>query len=496
MASHELELVLDTPTAARERAASDEAAAAFRAELGRSRPVSPERRRAAPRGDTPVREAAAPLPAEPVLGHSYVADSAAPLAAAADWVTYASPHFDSRHSLLREMRRQSLQESARQTLHLEMPEEVQGAQAGSAPGSAPANMSSDGADGGGDPAFGGASAQPQQRSSMVVRSAGLGAPRKPLRTSWSRVTVEPVRTPQVRMRSMCPLGRPKSWTEYSLRMEVRPPAARGQPAPEPFAVWTVHTRYRQVRKIHAQLSRLVPGLPPLPPKRRTAKHRLSEQTVDERLVAFQTFFSHALMRCDLQCSSDRCETRRHLDMKKPALAVSDSCVLLGRAALLLRRFLEDHQGTQEEEWEREATAREELEEMEDFKSTETSAEASRGGVVRRILAALRLAPGPAPAPAPAIGTAIPTSHELQLAPMRSSPDDSAQSGQKPPRAEAVRAATKPKGARRKPMTLSKLQNGSKVEGVDGMDSQFAPLAVSARDSGEWEEGDLYDMAVV
>ena len=46
------------------------------------------------------------------------------------------------------------------------------------------------------------------------------------------------------------------------------------------------------------------------------------------------------------------------------------------------------------------------------------------------------------------------------------------------------------------MTLSKLQNGSKVEGVDGMDSQFAPLAVSARDSGEWNEEDLYDMAVV
>ena len=237
-------------------------------------------------------------------------------ASGCDWVTYASPHFDSRHELVQSMNRESLQDQARLSLHLDVPKRlVSGGSSGAAeqsqyakaPGSAPANMSTEeGGVGGGDPAFGGggvtifgtaAPSKTASSSSRKLSMPGRGG-------SWSRVTVESARAPRTRVNPRClSIGCAKTYTEYQLRLEVRDPEQRGasSAAPElqpmPFAKYVIATRYRQVRAIHEKLSKVVPGLPPLPPKRRTSTARMSETTVDERQAAFQTFFTHALMRC-------------------------------------------------------------------------------------------------------------------------------------------------------------------------------------------------------
>lgn len=185
-----------------------------------------------------------------------------------DWVTYASPHFDSRHELVQSMKLESLQDKARLSLHLDVPERVGGEELGAitrseqpanclskAPGSAPANMSNE--DGihtsGGDPAFG------------TSHSAIFGAARPTSYSFWqgfrrSRVTVEAVRAPRTRVNTRClSIGCPKTYTEYKLRLELRNPEEYSALVmPDPFCRYTIATRYRQVRDIHRQLSRIIP----------------------------------------------------------------------------------------------------------------------------------------------------------------------------------------------------------------------------------------------
>jgi hypothetical protein len=163
-----------------------------------------------------------------------------------DWVTYASPHFDSRHELVQSMTRESLQDQARLSLHLDVPERagsggseqqppppaLSSLGSKAAPGSAPANMSTEGkADAtGGDPAFatatagsgnGGApagrtifgTAAPRTaqlssssafgRMPKKISSAATAAAAKARSGSWSRVTVESVRAPRTRANPRC-----------------------------------------------------------------------------------------------------------------------------------------------------------------------------------------------------------------------------------------------------------------------------------------------------
>ena len=245
-----------------------------------------------------------------------------------DWVTYVSPHFDSRHELVQSMNLESLQDQARLSLHLDVPERV-GAEASEqsvncvskAPGSAPANMSveHDSHATGGDPAFG-TSAQTIFGSTVPLATArNLHFPRPSRGDSWSRVTVEAACAPRTRINTRCfSIGCPKTYTEYKLRLEVREPEQRSAlVAPDPFCEYIISTRYRQVRQIHKQLSRIIPvspdvnlstadtfgylsmtmstalrsetrlectqGLPPLPPKRHTEASRMAEQTASKQL---------------------------------------------------------------------------------------------------------------------------------------------------------------------------------------------------------------------